>query len=203
MNLYLIHAGLAGVAFVFVLGMLLGGARSVQVGVLAAVAWLGLVWMAWTEWGSRAGGIAAGMSLLYGAVALPLAGPAARSLFGLEPWEDRRGPPVPSPPLQALSHALAAEGPESTAAEMLLDLCLSNPALRAVVEQYDGSRESLRGQMDLLFRAGGGQWVGEHFLAASALVYPATLRLLLRTDPDETEAALARIAAYLEYGTPL
>ena len=203
MSLFLIHAGLAAVAFAFVLGLLLGGLRSVQVGVLAGAAWLGLVWLAWTEWGRQAGAIAAGMSLLYGAVALPLAGPAARSLFGLEPWDDRRGPPAPSPRLQAVSQALEAEGAGGFAAEALLDLCVADPAVRAVLGRYGASREWLRDQLVQLLQAGGGRWVGEHYLAASALAYPPALQLLLTREPGEIDAALARIAANLEYGARL
>lgn len=98
MSLYLMHATLAAVDFLGVLGMLLGGVRRVQVSVLVAVVWLGLLWAVWSERGRMAGLTAAGMSLLSAAVSLPLAGPAARSLFGVEPGETASGPPPRAPP---------------------------------------------------------------------------------------------------------
>ena len=196
MNLYLIHAGLAAVAFLMVLGMLLGGTRRVQISVVAGAAWVGLLAIAWSEWGRAAGAIAAGMSLLYAAVSLPLAGPAARSLFGLEPEEGGGSAPVPSESLRRISQALAAEGAHGEAAEVLLDWCRADPTVPA-------SRQTLVDLLEWLWAAGANRWVGEHHLAASALAYPPALNLLLTADPGARDQVLARIAAHLEYGAPL
>lgn len=203
MTLYLIHAGLAVVTFLLALGMFLGGARRAQVSVLAGATWLGLLAAAWNGWGPVAGVIAAGMSLLYAAVSLPLAGPAARSLFGVEPGESAGGPLPPAEPLRQISAALAAEGPGSPAAEALLDWCLADPAVRAVLVRRGASRETLRECLESLLRMGAGRWAGEHYLAASALAYAPALELLLAAGPGAREDTLARIAAHLEYGAPL
>ena len=196
MNLYLIHAGLAAVAFLLVLGMLLGGTRRVQISVVAGATWLGLLVMAWSEWGRAAGAIAAGMSLLYAAVSLPLAGPAARSLFGIVPEEGGGSAPVPSDSFRRISQALAAEGAHGEAAEVLMDWCLADPTVPA-------SRQALSELLEWLWQAGANRWVGEHHLAASALAYPPAVKLLLAAAPDAREQTLARIAAHLEYGAPL
>ena len=203
MTLYLIHAALATVAFLMGLGMFLGGVRRTQAIVVTGATWLVLLVATWNGWGPVAGVIAAGMSLLYMAVSLPLAGPAARSLFGVEPGDFVSGPPPPPEPLRNISEVLAAEGPESSAAEALVNWCLANPAVRTVLERHHASRERLHESLQRLLRMGAGRWAGEHYLAASVLAYAPALDLLLTTEPGEWEGAVARIAAHLEYGALL
>lgn len=143
MNMYLIHAGLATVTFLGVLGLLLPQGRSVQVSGAAGVVWLGLLWLAWNAWGWKAAVVAVAMSLLYAAVSLPLAGPAARSLFAMEPDEGGKGPTPPSEPLRRISEALAAEGPGGPAAEVLLEMCFADPAVRTVLSRHGVSPDEL------------------------------------------------------------
>jgi hypothetical protein len=146
---------------------------------------------------------ALGMSVLYVALALPLAGPTARSLFGVEPGDVWSGPPVPSEPLRAISEALAAEGAGGVAEEALLDLCLADPAVRVVLVRHRAERGTLAERLGTLLRQGAGRWAGEHYLAASALAHPRALEVLLAAGPRETEDAAARIAEHFEFGAPL
>jgi len=203
MNVYLLHAVIAAVIFLGVLGLLLPQGRSVQVSGAAGVLWLGLLWAAWSGWGWKAAIVALAMSSLYAAVSLPLAGPAARSLFGMEPEESGRGPAPPPEPLRRISEALAEEGPAGPAAAVLLDMCFADPAVRMVLTRHGVSREALGERLELLFGMGAGRWTGEHYLAASALANARALELLLAAGPDQMENAIARIAAHLEYGALL
>lgn len=196
MNLHLFHACLAAVIFVLVLGLFLPGARRVQVGVVAGIAWLGLLAAIWNRWGMESGIVALALSPLYAAVSLPLAGPAARSWFGPVPEDEGTGPPPPPPMLVRISQALAVGGPDSEAAEVLLDWCMADPGVGA-------SREALAELLNWLWDAGANRWVGEHHLAASALAHPPARKRLLDAEPDTREQALARVAAHLEYGAPV
>lgn len=197
--LVLLHVALATIAFFAVLDALRRPPRSWWTALVLGGAWVLLLTVVWREWGTRAGWIALGASLLYVALWLPLAGPTARALFRPEP-EEWTGPTPPSPPLRHISAALAAG--EVGAEEALLDLCMENEARRAAMRRHGADRTALRELYAALLRAGAGRWAGEHYIAASALAYPATLELLLASG-GMAEGAVERVADFFEWGAPL
>lgn len=66
------------------------------------------------------------------------------------------------------------------ALEELMDLCESDPNVRAVMERHGASRDILSQIYNLLCAAGAGQWIKGHYVAASALCYAGPLDYLLR-----------------------
>ncbi len=65
------------------------------------------------------------------------------------------------------------------ALEDLLNLCESDRLLRQTMDEHRVDRETLREFYWLLMANGAGQWVGGHFVAASALAYGFPLLFLL------------------------
>jgi hypothetical protein len=66
------------------------------------------------------------------------------------------------------------------ALQNLCDLCESDPRLRQTMEAHGANREVLRELYKLLIANGAGQWVGGHFVAASALAYGFPLLFVLQ-----------------------
>jgi hypothetical protein len=78
----------------------------------------------------------------------------------------------------------------------LLDYCDSKPDVRKVMTEFKATRETLIELYQNLRKAGAGQWAGGHYVPASALAYPHTLRYLLEHRGCGRERLLD-IAAYL------
>ncbi len=76
-----------------------------------------------------------------------------------------------------------------TALSGLLDLCESDPRLAPILQKYGATRATLEELYTMLLSSGAGQWVRGHFVAASALVFPATLDYLLRMRRDDLKDA--------------
>ena len=61
----------------------------------------------------------------------------------------------------------------------LIELCLADEYIAMVVSQYNANGQTLKELYSLLCRAGAGQYAGGHFVAASSLAFPLTLKFLL------------------------
>lgn len=86
--LYLLHATLAAVTFGLALNAFLRRPGRQAWDVLLGLAWLALLAATALLLGRSAALVAAGTSLFYLAIWIPLAGPLARSLFGVRPDEE-------------------------------------------------------------------------------------------------------------------
>ncbi|HDY68797.1 MAG TPA: hypothetical protein ENH85_13530 [Candidatus Scalindua sp.] len=94
----------------------------------------------------------------------------------------------------------------------LIDLAYSDEYVLRVLEDYDGNRETLRNLYNKLVLTGAGQYAGGHYIAASSLVYPQTLKFLLKNykgpdfainDLDARNSAIFiahRVIEYFEKG---
>jgi hypothetical protein len=87
------------------------------------------------------------------------------------------------------------------AEDALLDYCESQSAVRAVMEEFQVSRDDLRQIYSQLINAGAGQWSCGHWVPASALGYPQSLKYVLsRRDKDVRDTAF-NLIMYFEHGT--
>jgi hypothetical protein len=93
------------------------------------------------------------------------------------------------------------------ALERLLDLCDSTPNLRAIIKAYGSDRDGLKRVYRALLLSGAGQWVSGHYVAASAVAFPATLDYTLRkferekvTGRDDLDRVAFRLLQYFERG---
>ena len=87
----------------------------------------------------------------------------------------------------------------------LLDYCESNPDVRKVMTEFKATRETLSELYKMLRMEGAGQWANGHFVPASALAHPHTLRYLLEhpasgREPFETAGSLV---LHFKTGSPL
>ena len=200
MSLYFGHAALGATLFLLALVGLRPQGRRWYLDILLLGVWvLILAWVA-ASFGIRTALIAAGMSLLYGAVLLPLAAPTARALYGPEPPETWRGPHVPSERLRSISLALAQD---PAAVEVLIAVCEADPAVREVMLRHGASRGTLAALYRKLVEGGSGRWAGEHYVPASTLADPTALEWMLRSDRGGSEADHRALAAYFEWAAPL
>jgi hypothetical protein len=141
--------------------------------------------------------------------------------FSIPPPEsgECEGPPEPPATLSAISREL---GRERTTEEIMQELtsqpnrhaaakgelfayCEANTAVRQVMEEFGAAQEDLKTLYYQLLALGAGQWAGGHWVAASALAYPETLRYLLRryADGQIDEGTAFGLIMYFERGAPL
>lgn len=94
----------------------------------------------------------------------------------------------------------------TAAVEALCDYCESNPSTKAVIEEFGATRDKLQDLYNRLLVGGAGQWIGSHWVAASSIAYPQTLRFLLAHPPMDKDSlmhACFLMIEHFERGTPL
>lgn len=216
---YLLYALLAVAAFLIVLNGLLRGARKAQIDAFLSVAAIGLL-VAVTVIGGWKGGLAGIVLVFAFAVASrPLAARLASRLYAIEPGQDGHSPTLPPAPLRRISPYLGRpldpggfmqslagrDDPRQRARDALYAYCEASPAVHAVMDEFGVTRTELDELYWQLMAVGAGQWARGHWVAASALGYPETLRYMLegrkrgRQVPDLAFA----VGMYFERGAPL
>lgn len=68
---------------------------------------------------------------------------------------------------------------EKGAVDELIDLAESDEYVRIVMDEYGANRQTLKELYNRLVLVGAGQYAKGHYVAASSLVYPLTLKFLL------------------------
>lgn len=203
--IYVMHALLAVTAFLVVLNGFLRGAKKAQIDVFLSVILLGLLVACFVFFGWKAGVAAIALAFVYAIIARPLAARAASRLLGSTGGPKGAYIGLPPPALARISKALGPSesktpieevlsGRDKDAEEALLAYCEANKQIKEVMREFGAKRETLLALYRRLELAGAGQWVVGHYVPASAIAYPHTLRYLLRT-PLETKDQLARAAA--------
>lgn len=81
----------------------------------------------------------------------------------------------------------------------LIELCLADEYIAMVMSQYNANGQTLKELYSLLCSAGAGQYAGGHFVAASSLAFPLTLRFLLEHYND----GIFSIKGYDNYNSTL
>jgi len=105
-------------------------------------------------------------------------------------------PPDPSRWLDDLQSGATAQ-----ARDELLALCETDPHLRLVLTKHGASRAQLQETFERLLHFGAGQWIAGHYVAASALVFPATLDFILTNAGGQPwEKIVVLLLEYFERG---
>jgi hypothetical protein len=163
--------------------------------------------------------LALALAFVYGAAARPLAAMAAAKLFSVGAQSSGQHPGLPPAALQRISRDLGRElTPKQMLKEMasgsdrsqqaekaLVDYCQAHPSTAEVLHEFGVSRDTLVDLFSKLQLAGAGQWATGHYVAASALAYPESLRFLLESKEkgrNDVEIAYA-LVTYFERGAPL
>lgn len=223
--IYVLHASLALTAFLMVLNGFLRGASKARINAFLNILLVGLLAASFVAFGWKAGMIALVLSYVYAFASRPLAarlaarlllgsGGHSRHYIGLPPLALERisrelGPDQNADPsnLDAIMHSMLSRSNQQSESALvaLLDYCDSNPDVQKVMTEFNATRETLIELYSNLLKAGAGQWAGGHYVPASALAYPHTLRYLLE-HPESGLPLLDKAAClvmHFETGSPL
>jgi len=217
--IYLLHLGLAVTAFLVMLNDFLRGIRKYHIDAFLSIVLVGLLVTAFVVFGWKAGTAAIFLAFVYAAVSRPIAARAAARLHSLGGGPTGTYDGLPGRTLGRISRELGCalspgqlthellESPSrrDLARAALLDHCVADPALQPVMVEFGADRSTLDELYHTLCAAGAGQWAGGHFVAASAVAYPQTLRFLLgnyREGLSHSQQAIALIM-HFERGAPL
>jgi hypothetical protein len=217
--IYFLHFGLAITAFLVVLNGFLRGAKKHQIDAVLSLILVGILLTVFIAFGWRAGFVAVVLAFVYGAVTRPIAARIAARLMALGGGPSGTYLGLPPRALERISRELgrdvraedmmrelmATPNRRQQAEDALLDYCLAQPAIQSVMQQFGADRSTLRDLYSTLCLAGAGQWAGGHWVAASALAYPDSLRFLLtnlKGGASHMEEAYALIM-HFERGAPL
>ena len=133
--------------------------------------------------------------------------------IGLPPWSladiSRRlgvRPPTTEQIIGSIYNSTDKPDAREVALNDLLDYCEATPRVMEVMRTFRLSRTNAAELFRTLQYVGAGQWAGGHYVAASAIAYPETLRFLLsgafESRGEKLNAAYA-VIKYFECGKPL
>lgn len=207
--IYLLHLSLAIAAFLVVLNGFLRGSRKAQIDALLSVILVLLLVTAFWAFGWKAGAWAIALTFLYAGLSRPLAARAAAGVFSIGDPNAGNYPGLPPAQLGRISRELGRPFDAHRILEEmihdpdrgarvdadLVDYCMSSAPLQDIIREFNLTPEAIIEIYRQLAVAGAGQWAGGHYVAASALAYPHTLRFLLESrragvEPVETAYSL-------------
>lgn len=218
--LYLLHALIALAVFLLTVNELFPGPKRTRIDVCLGTLLIGLLFACFVIFSIKAGLLAMALTLIYAAVARPFAAHFASRLRGGTRGKRLHYIGLPPRALERISEKLAQKLQpgeitkalnagtlwDTSAEDALLDYCQRHPTIQTVLAEFKVSRAELSNLYCKLLIGGGGQWAGGHFIAASAIAYPHTLRYLLLHRPQEPAqlaALLEKLIAHFERGVPL
>ncbi len=217
--IYFLHIGIAITAFLVMLNSFLRGAKKHQIDAVLSLVLLGILLGVFVAFGWKAGLLAVLLAFVYGAFSRLVGARVAARLMSLGGGPSGKYVGLPPRSLERISRELGREvSPADMMRELmatpnrreqaenaLLDYCLSHPALQSLLEEFGANRATLKDLYSTLCDAGAGQWAGGHWVAASALAYPHSLRFMLSNlhgGASHMEQASALIV-HFERGAPL
>jgi hypothetical protein len=217
MTAYLLLGVLTGASFLFSVNEFLRGRREDLLDAVLMMVMVGCVVAGFVTGGWRRGlllmvvgfllvGLLRPVGLRLAARLLAIGRPGTQSHPGLPPERLRRisaelGRSVKAEDM--IQERMNDSPNRSTATRVdLFEYCGSNPETRAVLAEFGCNREGLTELYQKLLASGAGQWAGGHWVAASAIAYPETLRFLLAQPTAGREVAYLLID-HFETGAPL
>ena len=215
--IYAIYVALVLVAFFVVLNGFLGGAKKAKIDAVLSLLLLGLVITAFFVAGWKLGLLAVVIAFVSAIIARPIAAHLASRLFAGSTSGGGRYVGLPARPLQKISQKLGRSiDPNKlmeeilsdsdrmdVAEDALLDYCEQQPAIQALLKEFQISRNDLKELYHQLIAVGAGQWACGHWVAASALAYPESLRYVLDRREENIQETAFSLIMYFEQGSPL
>ena len=98
---------------------------------------------------------------------------------------------------------MAAWDAMDKAEQDLYDLCESQPDTKTVLGEFQISRDDLKKLYHWIIEQGGGQWKSGHWVPASSLAYPETLRYIFTHKGQNDLRTVVGLLEYFESGEPL
>jgi hypothetical protein len=215
--IYAVYVALALVAFLVVLNGFLRGAKKAQIDTVLSLLLIGLTIIAFSVAGWKIGLLAIAIALISATVTRPIAARLASRLFAVSSDGGGGYVGLPPRPLQKISQELGkpidpnklmeeilSGGDHKTSAEnALLDYCEQQPTIQALLREFKISRQDLQELYHQLIMVGAGQWTCGHWVAASALAYPNSLRYLLKRRKENMQETAFNLIMYFERGAAL
>ena len=216
----LLQGATVAIVFMISLNEFLKGAKKEQIDIVLVLVWVCLLVVAFVAFGWQACIITLLLSFVFGAHLRPICVRLAAWFLSGDSGAFRRHVGLPPHRLGAISrrlgkrlspHQMAEEilfgrGRLEKAEEALLDYCQNDPGVQEVMAQFNVSRDKLKEVYHTLVGAGAGQWAGGHWVAASAIAYPHTLRYVLShlaNDPKIRLEIIYGLITHFEHGAPL
>ena len=215
--IYAVYVALALVAFLMVLNGFLRGAKKAQIDAVLSLLLISLIIIAFFVAGWKLGLLAIAIAFILAIVTRPIAARLASRLFAVSSDGGGGYVGLPLRPLQKISQELGklfdpnkvmeeifSGGDRKASAETaLLDYCEQQPTIQALLREFKVSRQDLQELYHQLIMVGAGQWTCGHWVAASALAYPNSLRYLLMRRKENMQETAYNLIMYFEQGTPL
>jgi type IV secretory pathway TrbD component len=214
--MYLLQIIIAIVAFLIMLNGFLRGSKKQQADAFLGFLLVGCIVVVFAVYEWKSGLFAIGISFIVAMISRPLAAKAASKLLATGTDKQKGSTSLPSMTLKQISRQLAKPMKYETyedllsdegrvAEDALINYCEANSSLFEVMKSLGVSREELREAYYDLLSAGAGQWVLGHWLAASSLAYPDTLRFVIESKRNNKlgMATFGHLYEHFEKGTPL
>lgn len=216
--IYVVYIALALVTFLVVLNGFLRGMKKAQIDAVLSLLLIGCIIIAFFVAGWKFGLLAIAVAFISAIVTRPIAAQLASRLFAVSSNGGRKEyVGLPSRTLQKISQALGkpfnpnkdikeilgGDDRQSSVENALLDYCEQQPTIQALLKEFKISREDLLELYHHLIMAGAGQWTCGHWVAASALSYPDSLRYLLTRRKENMQETAFNLIMYFERGTSL
>ncbi len=213
--IYAVYVALVLIGFLAVLNGFLRGAKKSQIDAVLSILLIGFIAAAFYIAGWKSGLIAIALAFISAIVTRPLAARLASSLSAASSGGGGGFVGLPPKPLQEISKELGLDPKklmegilggsdrQSAAENALIDYCEQQPRIQAVLKEFKASRQDLQELYRRLMMAGAGQWTCGHWVAASALVYPESLRYLLARKDENIQETAYNIIVYFERGGAL
>lgn len=209
----------APVTFLLVLNTFLRGAQKENISNFLSLFLVALLIACFVFFGWKAGFLAILLTFLYGAVSRPFAVRLAAKVLALPGKPSGHYIGLPPLALERISQGISPSTGSGDmgndlisdseryqkAREALLDYCEASAEVQKILKEFKVSSATLEELYSQLTKAGAGQWRGGHYVAASAIAYPQTLRYLLehRTKRDIPTEVAWKLLKYFESGATL
>ena len=215
--IYAIYVSLVLASFLIVLNGFLRGAKKAQIDAVLGLLLIGLVITAFIVADWKIGILAIVVAVLSAVVTRPIAARIASKFFAASSGGDGSYVGLPPRPLQKISQELgksidpnktmddilSGSDHDDNAEEVFLDYCEQQPSIQALLREFRGSRKDLQELYNKLIMAGAGQWTCGHWVPASALAYPESLRYVLNRREENIQETAFNLIMYFEQGSPL
>jgi len=210
---YTIYAILVMTVFFMNLNGFLRGAKKVQIDVVLRSIIIGTIIVSFLIAGWKHGIIAIGITLVSIRFTRPIAVRAASKLLSVPKGKSDKYIGLPPRALEKISKRLDIVLPNNpnhfdevfrfadSAEDELFDYCESQPAVKAVIEDFQVSRKNLKEIYSQIIEAGAGQWSCGHWVPASALAYPESLEYVLSRRENDIKETSFNLIMYFDHGS--
>lgn len=211
--IYAIYAMVVLTVFLTNLNGFLRGARKVQIDVVLWLIVIGMLIASFAVSNWKHGIIAIGIALVSFKFTRPIAGRAASKLLSVPKGKSDKYIGLPPKALERISKDLDIGrqidanqiddimARADAAEEALLEYCELQPPVRAVMESFQVSLDDLKEIYSQIINAGAGQWSCGHWVPASALAYPESLKYVLSRRGSDIRETSFNLIMYFEHGS--